>query len=332
MNKNDYIRSVDSITAPEDLKKRILNDRQTNEKSRKVSVKKLAALAACLCLVIIAGISIVSGANMGSKGYNAADKAVLIEEESYSQNADFGYTSAESTTADSVSLKNKTENSRKIIKNAELYIQTKDYGKFISALNKKIDAFDGYTDKFSENNYASKSASVVVRIPADSLEKFLSGLEEIGTVQSKQISKSDVTESYIDIESHIKALDTEEQALLKILENCKTVSETIEVQSRLSEVRAESESYKSQIKSLDSQISYSTVTLEITEEERISVNSDSFSAQLKEKFNDSLYNIGNFFESLALNFLGGILYILIIAAVAAVIILIIKKRKRKNNK
>ncbi|MBQ7596861.1 MAG: DUF4349 domain-containing protein, partial [Clostridia bacterium] len=137
--------------------------------------------------------------------------------------------------------------------------------------------------------------------------------------------------TYIDVESNIKALETEEKALLGILEKCKSVSETIEVQDRLSQVRGKLESLKSQKANLDSQISYSKISISVSEERRIVENDDSFSARLKTKFEDSIYNISAFFEELAVNLFGGILYILLIGVVVFVIVIIIKKI-RKNRK
>lgn len=322
MNKNDYINAVDKISAPDSLKEKIGEMKMNDKKSGISKYKIISAIAACL--VVIIGITAISGITMGSK---KSIYAAPVEDGEYSENTENAY--VDESTQDTI-FKDKTEANRKIIKNAELYIQTKDYNKFISALSEKIDAFGGYTDSFNENNYSNKNAEIVIRVPAENLEKFLSGVETIGTVQSKTISKSDVTDSYIDIESHITSLETEEKALLKILENCETVSETIEVQSRLSEVRAEYERYRSQKKSYDSQITYSTVTIEVTEEERIIKQDGSFAARLKEKFSDSIYNIGNFFEALALTLLGDILYILIFAVIAAAVIIIIKKRRKRK--
>lgn len=336
MNKDNYIKAVDEITAPDSLKEKIETAKNKAPKKSKVPYKAIGAIAACL--VLVAGIfTSVNGMKMGSQKYSS--------DGIYNENAENGYSYANTKNktedmadedadiaddgfANGTQLMSKTEAKRKVIKNAELYIQTKDYNEFISALSKKIDEFEGYTDSLDENNYSSKSAEIVVRIPSENLEKFLAGVDIIGTVQSKKISKSDVTDTYTDIESHITALDTEEKALLKILENCKTVSETIEVQSRLSEVRAEAERYKSQKKSYDSLISYSTVTISISEEERIVRTDASFFAQLKEKFIGSIYNIGDFCQSFALTVLGNILYILMVAVVAAVVIIIVKKKKK----
>lgn len=328
MNKDDYIKAVDEITAPDSLKEKIENAKKDAPKKKKFPLKAVAAIAACF--VLVAGVISVSGMTMGK-----ASSDSIKSENNYGYSADMkSEESADQVAYDGVAngtnLMTKTEATRKVIKNAELYIQTKNYDKFISDLSKKIDEFNGYTDSLEENNYSSKTATIVVRIPSESLEKFLAGVDKIGTVQEKNISKSDVTDAYTDVESHITALDTEEKALLKILENCKTVSETIEVQSRLSEVRAEAERYKSQKKSYDSLISYSTVTLNISEEERIITSDGSFLAQLKEKFFNSIYNLGAFAREFALTVLGNILYILIAAAVATVVIIIVKKKRKKK--
>ena len=74
--------------------------------------------------------------------------------------------------------------------------------------------------------------------------------------------------NYVDTETHLAALRTEQESLMRILADAETVEDLIAVQSRLSEVRYEIESYESVLRTYDDQIAMSTVTLRVQEVER----------------------------------------------------------------
>ena len=57
----------------------------------------------------------------------------------------------------------------------------------------------------------------------------------------------------------------------------------------------------------------------------------SFSQEVKTKFVNSLYNLGNTFKNIAVFILGASPYLVLIAVVAVVVILIVKAKKKKRN-
>ena len=71
-----------------------------------------------------------------------------------------------------------------------------------------------------------------------------------------------------------------------------------------------------------------------TYEERaavVTIKSGSFSQEVKTKFVNSLYNLGNAFKNIAVFILGASPYLVLIAVVAVVVILIVKAKKKKRN-
>lgn len=228
---------------------------------------------------------------------------------------------------------------RKLIRDAELEVETKDYDAFMTSLKKSVSAVKGYTESCDENGYSgyysSRYANIVVRIPSEKFDSFLESLSGLATVTRKNVSVRDVTSQYIDTESHIKALETEQDALLGILAKANTVDEIITVQSRLSEVRAQLESYKSQLKNLENLVSYSTFTIFVNEVERVTpAEQEGFFSEIKSRLSENLYSLGQGFRSFAVWFISSIPYILIWAVVIAVVIVILKKiiKKRKARK
>lgn len=341
MNKDEYIRELDGIKAPEELKQRILENKNSSvAKTKKKKNKKLIAILASAAAVVIVFTGVIGIFSESNRLFSKAEAFDGFTESGYSSSKS-SYAANDSAAENSFSeesvsgstpYSNKINVSeRKVVKDASLYVQTKTLSDFIDSVNESTKSLGGFSESINIRSYESGSAELTVRIPAEKLDEFIASIEKSATVKSKNISSEDITDSYTDVDSHIKALETEEKALLNILEKCTTVKDTIEVQNRLSEVRSQLENYKSQKANMDSQVSYSKVTISVSEEKRIIETDDSFSSRLKTKFEDSVYNIGHFFENLAVNLLGGILYILIIGAVATGIVLIYKKSRKKRN-
>lgn len=330
MNKNDYIKEVGELHASDELKNKI-SQSAFDKPKKSVNRKKriMTVIAACLAVaVIVTGVfaanplSQTKQENNIEVGYDGSDDSI-----SDSVN---GYGGTELYTAGSTVYTDVSSDSRKIIKQASVNIETKNSEELIKKINDNVKSANGYVSSLEENNYNEyRRISTTVNVPPEKLDEFLVFLGENGTITEKSVVTSDITDSYTETESKIKAYETEEKALLGILEKCDNVQDTITVQNRLSEVRSELEAMKSLKEQYDSQISYSEVTISVVQVERESKTVKGFGAEVSEKFSESLYNLGQFFRNLAVFLLGASPYILIIAAVIAIAVIIIK-RKRKS--
>lgn len=74
MNKNDYINRVDSLKASEELKTRIALEAAQRSK-RKTGIVKYAVAAACIVIVLIAGVPLF----IATRGAKSADQAMPFE-------------------------------------------------------------------------------------------------------------------------------------------------------------------------------------------------------------------------------------------------------------
>lgn len=329
MNKQDYISELDNLHASSDLKEKIAAAAKAPVK-KTFNFKKFGAIiAACLSLVIIG--TAVFGVSL------SAEKSATDRETHFLyNNSNSMYSSSDDVSdgiyADETALEGSSQsNSQKIIKTASIYMQTKEIDALLEKINTEISSLKGYTSSYSQDKYnESGSVNAIVQIPAEKLDEFIEFLDKAGTVTSKQISTKNITEIYTETESKIKAYETEEKTLLGILEKCESVADIITVQERLSEIRSELEALNNTKKLYDSQISYSSVELSISEVDRVKKVSDSFGTEVWEKFKDNLYNIGQFFRSFAVFVLSASPYLVVIAAVAIIIALIIKKKRRRN--
>lgn len=233
------------------------------------------------------------------------------------------------------------DTSRKLIKNVNLSVETETFEELLATITEKTESFSGYIEEsytYNGSNYygrGTRNASMTIRIPAQHLDAFLSSVSEVSNVISRNDSVSDVTLQYVDMESHKKALTAEQDRLLELLEQAESVEDIITIESRLSDVRYQIESMESQLRTLQNQVSYSTVYLDIQEVEKLTpVEEQTRGEMIREGFVDSLYGVGNGLLDFGTAVIIDLPYLVVWAAVILLVILIIRllRKHRKNKK
>lgn len=232
------------------------------------------------------------------------------------------------------------DTSRKLIKNVNLSVETETFEELLATITEKTESFSGYIEEsytYNGSNYygrGTRNASMTIRIPAQHLDAFLSSVSEVSNVISRNDSVSDVTLQYVDMESHKKALTAEQDRLLELLEQAESVEDIITIESRLSDVRYQIESMESQLRTLQNQVSYSTVYLDIQEVEKLTpVEEQTRGEMIREGFVDSLYGVGNGLLDFGTAVIIDLPYLVVWAAVILLVILIIRLlRKHRKNK
>lgn len=235
----------------------------------------------------------------------------------------------------------KTE--RKLIRNVSLEVETESFDALMNQVSEKTKGLGGYIENSSIYNGSSyyeerRNADLTLRIPAERLDDFLSSVAETCNVITQNESIEDVTLQYVDMKSHKEALETEQDRLIELLEQAESVEDIITIESRLSEVRYQLESMESQLRTLDNQVSYSTVYLYIQEVKRYTpVKERTVWEKISDGFVENLMNVGegivNFFISLIIS----IPYLVIWAIVLVLVVFagircrrFLKKREQKK--
>ncbi len=109
------------------------------------------------------------------------------------------------------------------------------------------------------------SATLQVRVPADSFDAALRQFSQLGKVDSVSTSSQDVTSQYVDLQARLDHYRAVEARLVRFLASTHTVSEMLAVQDRLDRVQLTIEELTAELKSLTQMTSYSTITLFVWE-------------------------------------------------------------------
>lgn len=166
------------------------------------------------------------------------------------------------------------ENSnRKLIRTVSMDVETEDFDGLMEKLENRVKELKGYIENSNIRGNArydeSRRSSMTIRIPSSELDNFVNEVAEISNITRKSESVEDITLNYVDVESRKKALEIEQERLLALLEKAESVEDIISVESRLSEVRYELQSYASRLLVYDNQVEYSTINLNVNEVKRL---------------------------------------------------------------
>lgn len=224
---------------------------------------------------------------------------------------------------------------RKVIKTANLNLQTLDFDGFATALDQKLaesGAYLQYADVSGTEYYGGrKSANYTVRVPEVNFNLFLSGLEGIATVVNKTLGEQDVTLSYVDTEAHIKTLEIEQERLFALLEKADTLDAIITLEQRLSQVRYEIESYQAKLRTYDDKITYSTVKIYVYEVTKVTEKDpETLLERIGNGWADTMEDISMSAQNFVVWFVINLPYLAFWGAVIVILVVVLKKKSAKR--
>jgi hypothetical protein len=230
---------------------------------------------------------------------------------------------------------------RKLIRTIGIDAETEDLGSLLDSLTARIAELNGYVEAKELRNgsnyggYIRRNLYMTVRIPADKADAFLANVSENTNVVSSSENVDDVTLQYVDTESRVKALETEQARLMELLAQAETLEDMLKIEDRLTDVRYELERYASYLRTMDNQISYATVNLSITEVKEytpVVEEEPTVWQRIAEGFGRSLKDIGRGAKEFFIWVVVNSPYLLIWGIIVTGIVLLLRKRKIRKPK
>ena len=289
-------------------------------------MKKKNLLSLAMVLLLLLSLTACGGSSKAPMENAAADRAPAVMEN--------GMLTTESASG-AVAL----PEDRKLIRTISMDAETEELETLLTALEEKIAELGGYVENqevYNGSAYATRRyrhADLTIRIPADKVDGFVEHVSGVSNVVSSREDIDDVTLTYVDTESRVKALETERDRLLELMEQAQTMSDLLEIEGRLTEVRYELESVASRLKTLDNQINYATVYLNISEvQEYTPVVEKTAWQRITEGFVDSLEGIWDGAVEAFIWVLANSPYLVVFAAAGFGVSVLLRKRKKRVKK
>ncbi|MGG3495139.1 DUF4349 domain-containing protein [Peribacillus simplex] len=171
--------------------------------------------------------------------------------------------------SDKKAEKEAATNDRMVIHQAQLQLKVKNLEKTQMKIERKANEYGGYiveSNVYREDEERVKG-TITVRIPEVRFQDFLVVTEgQASEVVGRNVTGQDVTEQYVDLKARLKSKRAVEERLLAFMQDAKKTEDLLKISSDLAAVQEEIEQLTGQMKYLENQTSYSTVTITLSQD------------------------------------------------------------------
>ncbi|GAB2985926.1 hypothetical protein GCM10027049_26430 [Mucilaginibacter puniceus] len=188
---------------------------------------------------------------------------------------------------------------KKLIREGSISFETSNILETKKAINASLAKLGGYVETESESNGSDserKEYKVFARVPAKNFEVFLNGVSTgADKIDSKNINVRDVTANFIDMTTRLANKKKLEQRYLEILKKSNKVSDLLEVEENLNQIREDIESTQNQLNYLVKDIDYSTLDITFYSKQTVNDTGVSFGYKIKSAFGNGWNTLESIF-------------------------------------
>ncbi len=152
---------------------------------------------------------------------------------------------------------------RKLIKNGTISFESDDLESTSVLISEAVKKYNAHVSK--ENEYKSShriARNVTLRIPANNFDKLLADISKgVEYFDEKTINVNDVTAEFLDISARLKTKKELETRYIELLSKANKVSEILEIEREIGNLRSDIESIEGRLKYLNDQVGYSTLNI-----------------------------------------------------------------------
>lgn len=229
---------------------------------------------------------------------------------------------------------------KKIVYTVALWLQTTDFDAGARKLLNTVSDLGGYVQsayvngRDLHNPEVERNASYTLRVPSEKLSEFLVIMEDNYTLYRLEQESQDITAKKQQTDTRLDDLRDQEKRLLETIAGTTDAREKLSLERQLADVQSSISSLDASQSSMDNDVIYSTVTVNLFEvifAEPVEERQIPFSEKLSNTVSATMNGFLAFGQGLLL-FTIVLLPVLLALAVIAVIILLIRRVYRKIHK
>jgi hypothetical protein len=111
-----------------------------------------------------------------------------------------------------------------------------------------------------------RSGTLTVRVPSGRFDETLREIRDLGTVEVESLRGRDVTAEYVDLRARLQIEKSRREVLLRLMNRAVSIEQTIRVRNALDETQLRIEQIQGQLRLLNDQTSFATITVALREE------------------------------------------------------------------
>lgn len=207
-----------------------------------------------LALALISGLGVAGGSSSLDGGVD-----------SYYQDAkESGVRGVAPELGDTVSS-NRGDGTSDVVRYGNLSLEVNDVDDALGRVTTIIETSGGYISSSSRSGEGEYLyLSVTLRVPAAEFSAVMALLRSEGEVLYEDIYSYEVTMQVLDLEARLENLRASESAFLKLLDRAQTVADVVAVQSELSRIQGDIESFEAQLSGVKDQVEMASVMLSLS--------------------------------------------------------------------
>lgn len=214
---------------------------------------------------------------------------------------------------------------RKIKRRAEIEIdELKDVDASKERVGHLLSSLNGFvvSEEFRSSRYVNEY-DMELRVPADSLDKFVASLNGLeGKVSKRNFYSEDLTAKYLDSKSRKETKQAMLENYRRLLSTAKDVEDLLAIQERIDEIQEDEEAMSKVIMKIDYDVEFSSVNLTLSSyrSSDYGEKEETFLSKVADAFKGGLYVIL------------GLIRLWPLYIIAGVIVYFLRKRKLKKAK
>ena len=247
-----------------------------------------------------------------------------------------GATAGGAATADSGAT---AATGQKLVRTVSLTLRTTAFDNDLESVQALLEGLGGYVENLYQygdvESGDTRTASLSVRVPSESLDAFLAGMEGVGRVTDRSESVTDMTVQYTDNQTRLETLYAKRERLNQLMAQAQEVSDLIELETAVADTQYEIERYETSQRDIDRRVDMSAVNVTLLEEspaQSATAEDIGLGERLGAALRASLRWMGGFLRNM-LVFVTMILPVAVpVAAIAAVVWLVVRRRSPRAPK
>ena len=220
----------------------------------RLGVPAVVGAVLALALALISGFGVAGGSSSLDGGVDSY----------YPDGKESGVRGVAPELGDTVSS-NQGDGTSDIVRYGSLSLEVNDVDDALARVTTLIESAGGYISSSSRSGEGEYLyLSVTLRVPAAEFSAVMASLRSEGEVLYEDIYSYEVTMQVLDLEARLENLRASESAFLKLLDRAQTVADVVAVQSELSRIQGDIESFEAQLSGVKDQVEMASVMLSLS--------------------------------------------------------------------
>jgi hypothetical protein len=207
-----------------------------------------------LALALISGLGVTAGAGNLGGGLD----------ESYPDGKEIGVGGVAPEFGDTTSSI-RGDGTSDVVRYGNLSLEVKNADDALARVTAIVESAGGYISSSSRSGEGDNLyLSATLRVPAAEFSAVMASLRGEGEILYEDIGSYEVTMQVIDLEARLENLRASEAAFLELLDRAESVADVVAVQSELSRIQGDIESYEAQLSGVKDQVEMASINVSLS--------------------------------------------------------------------